>query len=217
MNIRIELTYKTPKGTEATFRSDEMYIGEAILIGEDLEKTGRIHSISFIDNYDTSLTLKEMKQFMKGVQTEPHNITVYFDGGFNIETYQSGLGCAIYYHQNRKSFRLRKNALIYELNTNNEAEYAALHLAMQELEFLGVRNIPITIVGDSQVVINQLNGEWPCMEEELTKWADRVEHKLKGLGITPNYHLISRKENKEADRLASQALKGVEMSSTTET
>ncbi|MYL34751.1 reverse transcriptase-like protein [Pontibacillus yanchengensis] len=217
MNVRIELTYKTPKGTEATFRSDEMYVGEAILIAEDLEKTGRKKDISFIDNYDASLTLKEMKQFMKGIQTEPHKITVYFDGGFNVETYQSGLGCAIYYHQNRKSYRLRKNALIDELDSNNEAEYAALHLAIQELGLLNVANIPITFVGDSQVVLNQLNGEWPCMEEELTKWADRVEHDLENLGITPSYKLVSRKGNKEADQLASQALKGIEISSTKET
>ncbi|UOQ93145.1 ribonuclease H family protein [Halobacillus shinanisalinarum] len=217
MKVRIELTYKTPKGTNTTFSSDDMHAGKAILIAEDLESIGRTKNVTFIDSLESTWTLKELKKYMKGIQTEPHNVTVYFDGGFDLDTTNSGLGCAIYYEQNGKSFRLRKNALVEELDTNNEAEYAALHLGLQELELLKVHHLPVTFVGDSQVVINQLNGEWPCLEEELSKWADRVESKLKQLGIHPDYELISRKGNREADRLASQALKEIEITSTIET
>jgi ribonuclease HI len=216
MNVRIELTYQTPKGTETTFTSDEMRAGKAMLIAEDLEKTGRTKNLIFIDGYENTWTLKELKEYMKGIQTEPHNVTVYFDGGFDIETRRSGLGCAIYYEQNGKAFRLRKNALIEEIDTNNEAEYAAFNLGLQELELLGVHHLPVTFVGDSQVVINQLNGEWPVFEEELSKWADRIENKLMELGINPDYELISRKRNREADHLATQALKEIEITSTIE-
>ncbi|UOR12793.1 reverse transcriptase-like protein [Halobacillus amylolyticus] len=217
MKVRIELTYKTPKGTDTTFSSDDVHAGKAILIAEDLESIGRTKNVTFIDSLESSWTLKELKKYMEGIQTEPHNVTVYFDGGFDLETKKSGLGCAIYYEQNGKSFRLRKNALVEELDTNNEAEYAALHLGLRELELLNVHHLNVKFVGDSQVVINQLNGEWPCLEEELSKWADRVENKLKLLGIHPDYELISRKGNREADRLASQALKEIEITSTMET
>ncbi|RSL31957.1 reverse transcriptase-like protein [Salibacterium salarium] len=214
MKVRIELTYKTPKGIETVFRSDDMSAGEGIIIAEDLEKSGRAKNIRFIDTLETSWTLKELKEYMTEIKTEPHNVTVYFDGGFDLETKRSGLGCAIYYEQNDKSFRLRKNALVKELQTNNDAEYAALHFGIQELEALDIHHLSVTFVGDSQVVVNQLNGEWPCLEEELSKWVDRIENKLKQSGIHPVFELVSRKGNQEADKLASQALQEIEITST---
>lgn len=74
----------------------------------------------------------------------------------------------------------------------------------------------IEIIGDSKVVINQLNGEWPCLEDDLSRWADRVDEKLEELNLSPEYYAVSRKNNQEADRLATQALKEVEVSSTLE-
>jgi len=215
--IRLEITYKTPKKTETTFTSEEMSPEKAILIAEDLERTGRLKHILFVDNYDSTLTLKELKKYVEEIETEPHSISVYFDGGFDQATKRSGLGCAIYFEQNEKTFRIRKNALVEELDTNNEAEYSALHLALKELELLGVHHIPVKFIGDSQVVINQLSGEWPCTEAVLNQWADRIDHKLSQLGVTPEYNLISRKRNREADQLATQALKDIEIISKTET
>ncbi|WP_067727558.1 ribonuclease H family protein [Oceanobacillus damuensis] len=216
MKVRIELTYKTPKGSAALIRSEEMRAAEAILIAEDFVKTGRVKLLTFIDRHENTWTMKEIKKLMEGIQTEPHHVKVYFDGGFDLSTKNSGLGCAVYYEQNNKAYRLRRNALVQELNTNNEAEYAALHLGVQELELLGVHHMPVTFVGDSKVVINQLNGEWPCYEKELTVWIDRIEEKLSAMGISPEYEVVSRKLNREADQLASQALNGTEITSTIE-
>ena len=216
MNVRIELSYITPKGTETSFSSDEMRTAKALLLAEDLEKTARAKEIMFVDKYENKWTLKEMKKQMEAIKTEPHEVTVYFDGGFDLTTRNSGLGCVIYYEQNGKSWRQRKNALVEELETNNEAEYAALHLAVQELELMGVHHLTVTFTGDSQVVINQLKGEWPCYEAELNHWADRIENDFDRLGIDPEYELVSRKNNQEADRLASQGLKGVDVTSTSE-
>ncbi|MFD1848548.1 reverse transcriptase-like protein [Oceanobacillus bengalensis] len=216
MDVRIELLYKTPKGTETTFQSDEMKAKKALLLAEDLEKTGRAKELIFIDRHDQTWTVKELRKFLEEIKTEPHNIKVYFDGGFDIKTKKSGLGCAIYYEQNDKPFRIRKNALVDELDTNNEAEYAALHLGLQELEILGVHHMSVTFIGDSKVVINQLTDEWPCYEEELLKWIDRVEKQIKKLGITPEYEVVSRKLNREADHLASQALDEIEIMSNNE-
>ena len=125
--------------------------------------------------FDSSWTVKELKGYLKGIETEPHNITVYFDGGFNWDTKLAGLGCVLYYNQNGKSYRLRKNATATHLFSNNEAEYAALHLCLQELETLGAHHLPIEIMGDSRVVINHLSEEWPVIEGPVgrIKWKKR--------------------------------------------
>ena len=216
MNILIEWTYRTPKGAETIFRSEEMPAARAMLIAEDLERIGRAKSVAFIDRFDSMWTVKEMKGYLKGIETEPHNVKVYFDGGFDRTTSSSGLGCVIYYEQSGKSYRLRRNAPSAELMSNNEAEYAALHLCLQELELLNVHHLPVRFIGDSQVVINQLTGEWPALEKVLSSWADRIEQKMKDLGIQPEYELVQRKLNSEADRLATQALNGVPITATSE-
>lgn len=216
MNVSIEWVYKTPKGVETTFRSEEMETTRAILVGEDLVKTGRVKNILFIDRFDSSWSIKELKGYLKGIETEPHNVTVYFDGGFDRATSSSGLGCVIYYDQSGKSYRLRKNSFAAGLVSNNEAEYAAFFLSLQELELLGVHHLPVQFVGDSQVVINHLSEEWPVIEKDLSSWADRIEAKVKDLGIQPSYELVPRQANREADRLATQALKGIEINGSSE-
>jgi len=216
MKVIIQCRYRTPKGTETNFSSEEMNAAHAMLIAEDLVKTGRTKSLMFIDRHENSWTIKEMKVYLTEIITEPHNIIVYFDGGFDLPTRVSGLGCVIYYDQNGKSYRLRHNASVQELASNNEAEYAALHLCIQELENLNVHHLPVRIIGDSRVVINHLTEEWPAIEQDLYSWADRIEAKMKVLNITPEYELVSRKLNTEADRLATQALKGIEITATVE-
>ncbi|WP_082234438.1 reverse transcriptase-like protein [Halobacillus massiliensis] len=217
MEVRMEITYVTPKGLMTMFRSDEMKAEKALIVAEDFEKTGRVKHLEFIDSLSGNpWSFKELREYLKGIQTEPHNIKVYFDGGYDLKTRKSGLGCVVYYDQNGKSFRLRKNALVEQLNSNNEAEYAALHLALSELDLLNIHHITVEFSGDSQVVLNQLEGEWPTLEKDLNDWADRIEGKMKKMGINPIYNVISRKQNREADRLASQALNDVEITSTSE-
>ncbi|MFJ7369209.1 ribonuclease H family protein [Lysinibacillus sp. NPDC098008] len=216
MDVVIEWTYKTPKGATTVLRSEEMPAAQALLLAEDMEKTERVKLLHCIDRQATSWSLKELKAYLKEIDSEPHDITVYFDGGFDRGTRQAGLGCAIYYEQNGKSYRLRKNAFSLELQSNNEAEYAALYLGLVELELLNVHHLPVRFIGDSQVVINQLSGEWPALEKELASWADKIDAKLAQLAIQPTYQLIARKNNNEADRLATQALNGIDITSTSE-
>lgn len=216
MNIRIEWIYKIPKGAETVFSSTEISAANAMLIAEDLERTGRAKSIAFIDQFDSSWTIKEMKGYLKGIETEPHNVSVYFDAGFDRETSRSGLGCVIYYEQNGKSYRLRSNAPASEHTSNNDAEYAALYFSLQELEILKVHHLPVRFIGDSKVVINQMSGDWLVIEEDLSNWMERIEVKLKELGIQAEYEQVPRKSNAEADRLATQALNGMEITGTRE-
>jgi len=216
MYIRMEWIYKTPKGTEMSCSSEELPAAHVLLIVEDMERTGRIKNLTMIDRHDSSWTVKELKNYLKGIETDPHNVTVYFDGGFDLTSRASGLGCVIYYEQSGKSFRLRRNVSANENTSNNEAEYAALYLSIQELELLGVHHLPVKFIGDSQVVIKQMNEEWPTLEKDLSGWAERIDIKLKDLGIQAEYELVPRKLNGEADRLATQALNGIEIKAKSE-
>lgn len=209
MNVRIEWSYKTPKGLETTFFTEEMPAAAAVALAEDLERTGRSKHIGFVDKFDSSWTMKEMKAYLKGIETEPHNVTVYFDGGYDRQTRKAGVGCVVYYEQNGKSYRLRANALFDNLVSNNESEYAALYFCLQELEHLEIHHLPIRFLGDSRTVVEGLSNDWPAAEELLTAWINRIEQKIAELGIQADYNLIPRKVNAEADKLATQALNDV--------
>lgn len=206
MKVRIDWTYKSPKNKVLQFLSEEIEANEALQIAADLERTGRTKRLQFSDRHNSSWSLKELKSYVKEVETEPHEVTVYYDGGFDRDTKRAGLGCAIYFKQNGKEYRLRKNAAVDQLESNNEAEYAALSMAVQELELLGVHHLPVRLIGDSRTLVNQMSGEWAVPEHALARWADRIDERLEKIGIHPEYEFVPRKENAEADRLASQAL-----------
>ena len=211
MKYRLEWNYKV-KSNEKVQCSSEWISGElAIKIGEELEGTGKVSDLYFYDENGTSWIIKEMKKLLTEIEEDPHEITVFFDGGFYKETNQAGLGAVIFFKQGKKKYRIRANERVNEMETNNEAEYAALYYALNILEDLGVHHLSCEFKGDSQGILKQLEGEWPCYEEALNRWLDRIEEKMKVLGLLPKYTVIPRKDNKEADKLATQALEGKEI------
>lgn len=216
MKYKIAMKYKVKGSPSVSFTSEWMDSELAKQTGEQLEKSGKISELFFIDEMNSEWNLKELRKLTAEIETEPHDISLYFDGGFDKDTNEAGLGVVIYYKQGKKNLRLRRNELIKEMDTNNEAEYAALYFALNIIEELGVHHLPVEIKGDSQVVLKQLEGDWPCFEENLNRWLDRIEEKIKELGIEPRIRAISRKENKEADKLATQALEGTIINGTME-
>ncbi|OAT73226.1 ribonuclease H family protein [Parageobacillus thermoglucosidasius] len=208
MDVMIEWTYITPKKGEVVLTSDFLPADEALRLAEDFEKTGRVKKLCFIDANNVAWSKKELNKLLKEIETEPHDVIAYFDGGFDNDTSQAGVGVVIYYKQNNEQYRFRANRQIDALKSNNEAEYAAFWFLMQTLEELGVHHLPVIFRGDSHVVLKQLAGDWPCLEDDYNAWLDRIEEKINELGIQPIYEPISRKQNKEADQLARQALEG---------
>lgn len=208
MKYKIEWKFKG-KGLEPVLFESEYLDGELTLqVAEELEKTGKALDLTFYDEIGTDWNLKQLRKLLTETEEDAADIIVYFDGGFKKETNQAGLGVVIYFRQGKKKFRLRVNEKFDEMETNNEAEYAAFYFALNVLEEMGVQHMPCEFRGDSQVVLKQLEGEWPCFEENLNAWLDRIEKKMKSLSIKPIYSAIPRNENKEADKLATQALEG---------
>jgi ribonuclease HI len=87
--------------------------------------------------------------------------------------------------------------------TNNEAEYWALLLALREAERL--KGERIQIFTDSELVERQIKGVYRVKDLGLKALHKRV---LQDLETFSSFEIqsIPREENKEADRLANQAI-----------
>jgi ribonuclease HI len=87
--------------------------------------------------------------------------------------------------------------------TNNEAEYAALILALEKAEALGAERVAIR--ADSQLVVRQLKGEYKVKHPEMKR---RHAEAMALLGRFRGWSAshIPREKNKHADRLANAAL-----------
>ncbi|MFV8829341.1 reverse transcriptase-like protein [Alkalihalobacterium sp. APHAB7] len=214
MKVRLEWNYQIPKSKKTyLLTTDFMSIQDILYMTRDIEKTGRVKQLQFFDQMESEWTKKELEKLLEKEAEEPQQIRAYFDGGYDKSTKTAGLGIVIYYEKGGQKFRIRKNERIEEIESNNEAEYAALWNVLLQLEELEVHHTELTIKGDSLVVINQLTNEWPCYEEDLERWLERIEKKTKQLGFKVNYQSVTRKENREADQLASQALNEIFISS----
>ncbi len=89
--------------------------------------------------------------------------------------------------------------------TNNEAEYAAVVFALEELRVW--RGRPIRLCSDSKVVIEQLRGEVSVHSPWLQRWYQRAKALQRGFRQITFLH-VSREENRLADALANEALLG---------
>lgn len=208
MKVTLKWVYTKSKLPNVPFTSEEMDGEIAIQIAGDLEKLGRAKEILFIDEIGQEWTKKQFLKLNEKVKEEPHDCVVFFDGSHVPGETAAGAGAVVYFKQNGKSLRARYNERFDLIEDNNEAEYCALYAACLRLEEIGAKHQRIIIKGDSQVVLNQLSGEWPCFDEALNRWLDRIENKLKELGLEFEVQPVNRKANEEAHRLAQQALQG---------
>jgi ribonuclease HI len=96
--------------------------------------------------------------------------------------------------------------------TNNYAEYAALGKALAYLVTNAKNRFTpetvLTIVGDSQLVVNQLNGTWACNAENLKPLLSACAEKLAILKCKHTAQWVPREQNVEADALSVAAYVG---------
>lgn len=91
--------------------------------------------------------------------------------------------------------------------TNNEAEYKAIIRALKEVRELKIDPKILTIMSDSELVINQLNGSYRIKQGNLEELAREVR------GLMRNFRKVyftwlPRERNKKADRLSLRAVLG---------
>jgi ribonuclease HI len=101
---------------------------------------------------------------------------------------------------------LERSVLLGE-TTNNEAEYRGLILGLELAHELGALRVIIKM--DSQLVVRQMKGEYRIRKVHLEKLADLAKEKASVFESVTFQH-IPRAENKDADRVANEALDSVD-------
>ena len=86
--------------------------------------------------------------------------------------------------------------------TNNEAEYKALVVGLDLAKAVGAASV--VIYCDSQVVANQVNGDYECKGERMKRYLDQVRRRVDNLEA--KIIQIPKGENEQVDRLAKAAL-----------
>ena len=206
VKYRMKWTEKNEKIGEIEWESspiDREQIKEVI---HYVEKKYHPKNLSIIDELGQVWRKKDFLKLFEKEKEKPYDIVVYFDGNYNKENKEAGLGIVVYYTQNEKRVRIRNNQLFFEIESNNEAEYAALYYSLKVVEAQLIQHTTVTFRGDSLVVINQMNGEWPVYEQNLIYWIEKIEQKINELRLSVTFETIPRHDNKEADKLATLAL-----------
>lgn len=135
-----------------------------------------------------------------------NKIIIYTDGGARGNPGPAGAGAYITDDKNKKLSGVSK---FLGKTTNNFAEYEAVILGLKEAKKMfgkKLKDMSVQIKLDSELVTKQLNGEYQIKHETLfplfiSIWNMRVKD-------FPNitFTHIRREQNKEADKLANEAM-----------
>ena len=88
--------------------------------------------------------------------------------------------------------------------TNNEAEYTGLIVGLQQALKLDISEIDVE--GDSNLVVNQVQGLWKVKVPRLVPYKSKASSLLHKFNSWTVKH-IPREENADADRLSKEALR----------
>lgn len=127
-------------------------------------------------------------------------LTIYTDGGARGNPGPAGIG-AIFYDENRRV--VAEVSEFLGVATNNQAEYKALIAALKKAASLGAAELECYL--DSELVVKQLNREYRVKDKDLAPLFLEV-HNLSLNFCKITYTHIPRERNKEADRLANEAM-----------
>ena len=131
-------------------------------------------------------------------------LVIYVDGASRGNPGRAGAGAVI---KDAKGGIVKKLTRDLGSATNNVAEYEALILALEEALILAPGS-GVSVFADSELVVKQIRGEYKVKNETL-KGLHAIAAKL--TSAFPSFKIthIPREKNKEADKLANQAIDGL--------
>lgn len=130
---------------------------------------------------------------------EYKKIKVYTDGGARGNPGPAGIGVVI---KSGDKIILKEGKYIGEA-TNNQAEYQALILGLEQAKKLGAEEAECFL--DSELVTKQMNREYRVKDKDLAPLFVKVWNLSLGFKKITFKH-IYREDNKEADRLVNEAI-----------
>lgn len=129
-----------------------------------------------------------------------NKLIIYTDGGARGNPGPAGIGAAIYDEHKKMVAEVSE---YLGVATNNQAEYKALIAAFRKAADLGAKELDCYL--DSELVVKQLKGEYRVKDKDLAKLFLDI-HNLSLSFKHISYTHIPRERNKEADRLANEAM-----------
>ncbi|HJO89874.1 MAG: ribonuclease HI family protein [Candidatus Pacebacteria bacterium] len=138
---------------------------------------------------------------------QKEKITLFTDGGARGNPGPAGIGIVITDNNGKV---LKEGSKFLGETTNNFAEYEAVIFGLQTLKKLfstdKLKEFDIEVKLDSQLVAEQLSGRYQIKEETLFGQFIKVHNMQVKDFPKIKFTYISREENKEADRLANEAM-----------
>jgi ribonuclease HI len=132
-----------------------------------------------------------------GGEAEQTEATIHFDGGARPNPGPAAVGCVVEIGDTE-----RQSSHTIGEATNNQAEYQALIQALKIAEHEDADSV--TAKGDSQLIINQITGEWDTNDDTLEDLRDDVRE-LAQMFDRFNVEHVPREENETADSLVDEA------------
>lgn len=130
----------------------------------------------------------------------PERVIVHVDGGARGNPGPAGVGVVV--SGTDGDAIVRANAYIGE-STNNEAEYHALLLGLEQAAALGAREVEV--VNDSELVARQVTGEYRVRKEHLRPLHRRAMEALRAFERW-SIRSVPREQNEHADDLVNAAI-----------
>jgi ribonuclease HI len=131
---------------------------------------------------------------------EARELVLCTDGASRGNPGPAGAGAII---TDEKGATLTEKAVYLGETTNNQAEYQALLIGLQEAVKLAPARLTVRM--DSELIVKQLNGEYRVRNRDLQPLHDRAQKLMEQLADVKVVH-VPREENADADRLANQAI-----------
>jgi ribonuclease HI len=126
-------------------------------------------------------------------------LVAHVDGGARGNPGPAGYGVVIEDEAGREIARLHR---FLGHRTNNYAEYSGLLAA---LEYALEHKTGLEVWSDSELIVRQLNGQYKVRHPELKVLYEQARGIIRQLGWFKIRH-VRREQNREADRLANEAM-----------
>jgi len=127
-------------------------------------------------------------------------VTINVDGGSRGNP---GPGASAYVIRDAAGKILRQEGIFIGICTNNEAEFKALLYAFEAAAKLGAKDL--RIFADSELLVKQFLGEYKVKSPKLVPIMAQLRLKARKFASVTITH-VPREKNKEADKLANQAM-----------
>lgn len=127
-------------------------------------------------------------------------LDIYTDGGSRGNPGPAAIGVVIY---NSDGLVVEKISQYIGEATNNQAEYNALIVGLQEAKYFKAKSVHCYL--DSELVVKQMKGQYKVKNKNIKSLFFVVQDLIKNFESVKFTH-VPRDENKEADRLVNEAL-----------